>query len=139
MVDLNMVAEDTQSENAAFPIVGALDARDYRMADYSYEVIMDRIKEFEEGLDSDQETGVMLASFGRSVTMSVTDIGYSNPSTLVFYGYVNAKPATLIQHVSQLNFLLIAVPKADPEKPPRRIGFARPAEDRVAQSQSQYK
>ncbi len=106
-----------------------LDTRDHRMADYSYEVIMDRIKEFESDLDSDHETGVMLASFGRSVTMSVTDIGYSNPSTLVFYGYVNAKPATLIQHMSQLNFLLIAVPKADPEKPPRRIGFARPAED----------
>ena len=29
----------------------------------------------------------------------------------------------LIQHVSQLNVLLRAVPKEQPEDPPRRIGF----------------
>lgn len=117
------------TEEMESPAIGALDVRNYHMADYSYEVIMDRVKEFEEGLDSDHEVGVMLASFGQSVTMTVTDIGYSNPSTLVFYGYVKSDPATLIQHISQLNFLLIAVPKADPEKPPRRIGFAPPTED----------
>ena len=103
--------------------------RDYSMADYTYEIILDRIKEFEEDLDSDHEVGIKLASFGQSITMSVTDIGYSNPSTLVFYGFIGEQPATLIQHVSQLNFLLLAVKKADPEKPPRRIGFALPTED----------
>lgn len=109
--------------------IQALTPRDYSMADYTYEVILDRIKEFEKELDSDHEVGIKLASFGQSITMSVTDIGYSNPSTLVFYGFVGEQPATLIQHVSQLNFLLLAVKKADPEKPPRRIGFALPTED----------
>ena len=102
---------------------------DYKLADYTYEVIMERIKDFEEGLDDDEEVAVRLASFGSSVTMTVTDIGYSNPSTLVFYGYVKDKWATLVQHMSQLNFLLLAVKKADPEKPPRRIGFSAPTED----------
>lgn len=103
--------------------------RNYNLADYSYEVIIDRIREFEAGLDNDHEVSLMLASFGQSITLAVTDIGYSNPSTLVFYGFVNDQRATLIQHISQLNFLLIAVKKADPEKPPRRIGFAPPNED----------
>lgn len=105
------------------------DIRDYNLADYSYEVIMERIKEFEDTLDEDHEIALRLASFGQSITLSVVDIGYSNPSTLVFHGYVGDQPATLIQHMSQLNFLLLAVKKADPEKPPRRIGFESPIED----------
>ena len=103
--------------------------RNYNLADYSYEVIIERIKEFEDALDNDHEVALRLASFGQSITLSVVDIGYSNPSTLVFHGYVGDQPATLIQHMSQLNFLLLAVKKADPEKPPRRIGFESPSED----------
>lgn len=103
--------------------------RGYNMADYSYEVILDRIKEFESSLDDNHEVAVKLASFGQTITMSVTDIGYSNPSTLVFYGYIGEQKATLIQHINQLNFLLLSVPKPDPEKPPRRIGFVPSSED----------
>ena len=110
-------------------IVSAINVDKYKYADYSYQVILERIKEFEEELDDEHEVAIMLASFGQSITMSVIDIGYSNPSTLVFYGYVSNQRATLIQHMSQLNFLLVAVKKSDPEKPPRRIGFARLDED----------
>lgn len=111
------------------PRIELPEIRDYNLADYTYEVIMERIKEFESGLDCDHEVGLKLASFGQSITMAVTDIGYSNPSTLVFYGLVNGQNATLIQHMSQLNFLLFASKKSDPEKPARRIGFAPPGED----------
>ena len=114
---------------SASDLYETLNPRDYSMADYACEVILDRVKEFEEGLDDDHEIAIKLASFGQTITMNVTDIGYSNPSTLVFYGFVGGQPATLIQHVSQLNFLLLAVKKADPKKPPRRIGFAVPNED----------
>ena len=108
--------------------MSALLLRDYEHADYSCEVILNRIKEFENSLDEEHEVAIMLASFGQSITLAVTNIGYSNPSTLVFYGYVGDQPATLIQHMSQLNFLLLAVKKDSPEKPPRRIGFAAPNE-----------
>lgn len=98
--------------------------RDHRMADYSYEIIMEQIKDFEAELDDDHEVAVLLASFGQSITLSVTDVGYANPSTLIFYGRTSdGSRATLVQHLSQLNFLLVAVPKAIPGKPPRRIGF----------------
>lgn len=98
-------------------------ARDDSLADYSYQVIMKRIREFEGGLNDDEEVAVRLASFGSSVTMSVTDISYSNPSTLVFYGYVGDQRSMLVQHMSQLNFLLLAVKKEDPSKPSNPIGF----------------
>lgn len=74
------------------------DIRDYNLADYSYEVIMERIKEFEDTLDEDHEIALRLASFGQSITLSVVDIGYSNPSTLVFHGYVGDQPATVARH-----------------------------------------
>ena len=105
------------------------EVRDYKLADYTFEVVMERIKEFEQSLDDDHEVDVQLASFGQAITMTVTNIGYSNPSTLVFSGSVGKQRATLIQHMTQLNFLLLAVKKADPTKPPRRIGFASPSED----------
>ena len=55
--------------------------------------------------------------------MFVDDIGYQNPDIMYFYGTVNGNQAQLIQHVSQLNFMLMAVPKDLPERKPRRIGF----------------
>ena len=42
---------------------------------------------------------------------------------MVFKGIVNGNPATLIQHINQLSFLLTAVPGQEPEKPKHKIGF----------------
>ena len=97
--------------------------RNYNYADYQYEVIIERIREFEKDLDDDHEIALKLASFGKHITISVTDIGYNNPNIIVFNGYVEGNRATLIQHISQLSFLLVSVPKSEPDKPPRRIGF----------------
>ena len=105
------------------------DITDSNLASHFYEIIMDRIAEFEENLDEEHEVALKLSSFGQSITLYVTDIGYSNPSTLVFYGLVNGQDATLIQHVSQLNFLLISVKKDVSERPARRIGFEMSTED----------
>ena len=52
--------------------------------------------------------------------------GYQNPDILYFYGLVNGKKSQLIQHASQLNFLLTSVEREDKTKPARRIGFANP-------------
>lgn len=64
-----------------------------------------------------------MAAFGTSMIMQVTDIAYQNPDMLYFYGYINGNETQLIQHISQLNFALMAVKKDEPERPPRRIGF----------------
>jgi len=103
--------------------------RNYQLADYQYEILMEAIKEFESELDDNHEVAVQLAAFGQSIVMQVTDIGYSNPALIHFHGYVNGQKSQLIQHVSQLNFLLMAVPKADPGRPARRIGFLPPHDE----------
>lgn len=101
-----------------------VDPDKYKRADYQYELILEQIKDFEDTLDDEHEVGIQLASFGQSILMNVTSIGYSNPYLIVFYGFVNGNRSTLIQHMNQLNFLLTAVQKAEPSEPPRRIGFA---------------
>lgn len=103
--------------------------RNRQLADYQHEAILRHIKTFEGSLDDEHEVALKLSSFGQSITISVTHIGFSNPSILTFSGYVGDSPAQLIQHVSQLSFLLVSAKKTDPEKPARRIGFALPSED----------
>lgn len=90
----------------------------------TFEKIMGQIEGFEEAIDDDKEIAVVLASFGATILLTVTGIGYEYPDLIYFYGFTeDGKPAQLIQHVNQLNFLLTAVDKSDPESPPRRIGF----------------
>ena len=93
------------------------------MADWKYEKIKEQISDFQSDLSNDVDVCVALASFGTNLIMQVTDIGYQNPDMLYFYGYINGNNAQLIQHISQLNFVLMAVKKGEPERPPRRIGF----------------
>lgn len=100
--------------------------RDYYLADWKYEKIMQEIYDFEKNLDNEHEIALKLASFGSSVTMIVTSISYQNPDMLYFYGFVNGKDAQLIQHISQLNFLITSVERKDKSKPARRIGFCPP-------------
>lgn len=102
--------------------------RDFRLADWKYEKIMEEIRDFEETLDAEHEIALQLASFGSSVTMIVTEIGYQTPDMLYFYGFVNGKDSQLIQHISQLNFLITSVEREDKTKPARRIGFNLPCD-----------
>lgn len=93
-------------------------------AETACESIIDAIREFEASLDSDHEVALHLASFGQSILLNVERIENDGSFLLVFRGRIKGQSATLVQSVSQLNFLLMAVPKEDPAGPPRRIGFA---------------
>lgn len=109
-----------------FPHIEPL--RDYHLADWKYEKIMEEIRDFEETLDAEHEIALQLTSFGSSVTMIVTNISYQNPDMLYFYGFVNGKDSQLIQHINQLNFLITSVEREDKTKPARRIGFNLPCD-----------
>lgn len=100
----------------------------YSYSDTQFEILKDYIQKFEASLDGEHEVGLMLTNFGQSVTMSVTSIGYEESVILVFKCYVNDVMSTLIQHVSQLNFLLTAVPRS-PGRPKKPIGFSLPEEE----------
>ena len=109
-------------------LFSSFQVRNYQLADWKYEKIMEEIRDFEKSLDNDHEIALKLASFGSAVTMVVTSIGYQNPDMLYFYGYVNGKDSQLIQHANQLNFLITSVEREDKTKPARRIGFPAPAD-----------
>ena len=123
-----------QMEN--FPIE---EPRDYNMADWKFEKLIEQIKDFEEGLDDDHEVALKLASFGSAIMMYVVTIGYQNPDMLYFYGFVDGQPALLIQHMSQLNFLITSVEKIDKDKPARRIGFALPTLEKLDEIEQKEK
>lgn len=121
---------DDVMPSIASPCIDFDGVRDYDSAEWQYEKICEQMKDFQDNLDDEHEIALKLTNFGQSITMSVTDIGYQNPCLIYYYGYVNDKYCQLIQHVSQINFLLMSVPKPDPSKPARRvvIGFRDPEE-----------
>lgn len=92
-------------------------------SDTQFEIIKNYVQEFQAGLDAEHDVGLLLTNFGQSVLMEVTSISYEFPVLMVFRGFVNGKQSTLIQHVSQLSFLLTSIPKA-PDLPKRQIGFS---------------
>ena len=91
-------------------------------AKWAYKHLVEYIIDFEKNLDEDHEIGARLVSFGQAVTFHIEDIGYYGPDIISFYGVNdNQERVQLIQHISQLSVLLIAMTKIG-EKP-RRIGF----------------
>ncbi len=115
-------------DNFSMPSIDAIRALDvdiskFDRAEWKYEVLRREIEDFQNGLTDAYDVCVKLASFGTNVLMSVDEIGYQNPDILFFYGTVEGNPAQLIQHSSQLNFMLLAMPKREPGAKPRRIGF----------------
>lgn len=94
----------------------------YSYSDTQFEIIKRYILEYQSSLDSEHDVGLLLTNFGQSILMEVTEIGYEHSVLMVFRGYVNGRFSTLIQHVSQLNFLLTSISK-EPDKPKRKIGF----------------
>lgn len=95
----------------------------FSYADTQFEIIKKYVEDFQRTLDEDHEVGLLLTNFGQSMLMNVTDIGFEESVLMIFRGYVDRQKATLIQHISQISFLLTSVPKIDPNAPPRRIGF----------------
>uniref|UniRef100_UPI003FEF14D9 DUF6173 family protein n=2 Tax=Megasphaera TaxID=906 RepID=UPI003FEF14D9 len=98
-----------------------------------YQRIVALINNFESGLPDDMQAGGRLVSAG-DITFSIQDIGYWDPNMIVFYGELSDGSAVeLVQHISQLNLLLVAVPRHDDiEKPRRIIGFNRKNEPDIA-------
>lgn len=96
---------------------------DPKLASYQCGILEDSIRNFQSTLDNESEVVLLLTSFGKEITMYVRSLGYSNPYLIHFYGFVNHKDAEIIQHMSQLNFLLTSASKLQIDKPAYRIGF----------------
>ncbi|MDJ1006522.1 MAG: DUF6173 family protein [Paracoccaceae bacterium] len=92
-------------------------------AEWAYERLILYIQNFEARLDGDQEVAMGFTDTGAGV-LRIEGIGYFDPDIVTFYGSDQTGARTqLVQHVSQLNVMLRAVPKPTPDAEPRRIGF----------------
>lgn len=92
-------------------------------AEWAYQRLILYIQNFEKKLDSDHEVAMGFTDTGAGV-LRIEGIGYFDPDIVTFYGMDQTGARTqLVQHVTQLNVMLRAVPKPSPEAEPRRIGF----------------
>lgn len=93
-------------------------------AGWMYERLVKEITEFESGLPDNMQAGGRLVSF-QNTTFSISNVSYWGPDIIIFYGILDTgAQVELLQHISQLNLLLVAVPRTDDlSKPRRKIGF----------------
>jgi hypothetical protein len=92
-------------------------------AEWAYDRIIAYIRDFEKHLNADQEVAMGFAGSEAGI-LRIEGLGFFDPDILTFYGSDEAGLKNqLIQHVSQLNVMLQARPKADPDDAPRRIGY----------------
>lgn len=108
------------------PLPAALSARpveEKSAAEWAYERLILYIQNFEAQLDATQEVAMGFTG-GEAGVLQIEGVGFFDPDLVTFYGTDEDGLRTqLIQHVSQLNVILRAVPKERPSDPPRRIGF----------------
>jgi hypothetical protein len=92
-------------------------------AEWAYERLILYIRNFEANLDATHEVAMGFAG-GEAGVLRIEGIGYFDPDIVTFYGRDEENGKTqLIQHVTQLNVMLRAVPTQTPDTSPRRIGF----------------
>ena len=92
-------------------------------AQWAYERLILYIQNFEKTLDKDQEVAMGFTDTGAGV-LRIEGLGFFDPDIVTFYGQDQTGARTqLVQHVSQLNVLLRALPKPEEQGEGRRIGF----------------
>ncbi|WP_299723887.1 DUF6173 family protein [uncultured Tateyamaria sp.] len=92
-------------------------------AQWAYERIVMYLKNFEENLDNEHEVAMGFTG-GDAGVLRIEGMGYFDPDIVTFYGSDPAGAKTqLIQHVTQMNVMLRALPKAVEQAEPNRIGF----------------
>lgn len=102
------------------------DSRAEQVAYYLYE----EIRDYQNNLPDTEDVAMSIVQFNQSITILVKEIGYIGYNLVCFHGEdTSGKPLELIQHVQQLNFLLMVVPKPAPEVPKRQIGFVGQVEE----------
>ncbi|QBY02254.1 hypothetical protein E2K80_17165 [Rhodophyticola sp. CCM32] len=116
---------DAPKSAEQIPLPGAVTQKpvaDKSPAEWAYERIILYIKTFEEQLDATHEAAMGFAGSDAGL-LRIEGMGFFAPDIVTFYGTDGAGLKTqLIQHVSQLNVTLRALPKAT-DKPAQRIGF----------------
>lgn len=110
------------AENQPLPAALSREPQDRKTpAQWAYERLILYIQNFEKELDLDHEVGMGFAGSDAGM-LHIQGMGFFAPDIVTFYGMDPQGAKTqLVQHVSQLNVMLKAMPKLSEE--PARIGF----------------
>jgi hypothetical protein len=97
-------------------------------AEWAVDAIYEEIADFEASLDDDHEMGMSIVGGPAGVCLHVRKIYRYGPDKLVFDGInSDGSPLRLMQHLSQLNFLMISAKKIGDTAV--RIGFHAPEDN----------
>jgi len=123
---MQMAAADAQARTAT--IETRRDRANQIAIDSSADEVCKRlvkeIVDFEGGLNENLEVGIRLVSFGQTVIFRVRDLSWEGPTLIVFGGTTDdGHEVRLIQHLSQLSFLLMAVERLNPNEPRTEMGY----------------
>ena len=103
------------------------EAREAPTARRAVQRIRGEIRAFEAQLDDTTEVGLKLVAFGQVSVVHIDEISYHQPNLVVFVGRnEQGSPVRLVQHISQLSFILCREPRQRPDKPRRPVGFVIP-------------
>lgn len=92
-------------------------------AQWAYERLILYIQNFENTLDNEHEVAMGFTG-GDAGILRIEGMGYFDPDIVTFYGSdPTGVKNQLVQHVSQLNVMLRALPKQVEQDEPNRIGF----------------
>ncbi|KRS16841.1 DUF6173 family protein [Roseovarius indicus] len=92
-------------------------------AQWAYERLILYIQNFEKTLDNEHEIAIGFAGAEAGV-IRIEGMGFFDPDIVTFYGSdAHGVKTQLIQHVTQLNVMLRALPKMIEHAEPNRIGF----------------
>lgn len=92
-------------------------------AEWAFQRVILQLKAFETALDEDQISAMAFAG-GPAGVLRIRGVGFSAPDMVTFSGEDDAGNMTqVLQHVSQINVMLRALPKPADQPVPERIGF----------------
>ncbi len=92
-------------------------------AEWAYQRLILYIQNFEKTLDAEHEIAMSFTDTGAGI-LKIEGLGYFDPDIVTFYGTDGiGNRVQLVQHVTQLNVVLRALPKPQEAAKPRRIGF----------------
>lgn len=92
-------------------------------AGHIYKSVVKGIKEFEENLPENSMSSNKFIIFGNEL-VAIDYVTYQNPEIFIFNGTtIEGEPVQIMQHISQLNILLMATRKTESQVTVRKIGF----------------
>jgi len=104
--------------------IGAVSQSGISSEEGVYKSLRDGFRQFEAELDTDHEIAIRLVSLGKEVDFRPEKIGFTVPNLITFIGVTDfGERVQLVQHVSQLSYMLRAVKKLQDQ--PTRIAFHR--------------